>query len=77
MAAYAAHTTNYNTHLLTAKTKSLKNQEAHKRAYLSDNGGLREMKSREWAKSRSNRQKEERDQAGREQKRRCRKVGSN
>ena len=38
MAVYTAHTTNQRTHLLTAQTK--KRQEPHKRAYLSDKGGL-------------------------------------
>ena len=33
--AYAAHTTNHNTHLLTAQK-----QETHKRAYLLENRGL-------------------------------------
>ena len=43
MAAYAAHTTDLN-----KQTK----QEPHKRAYLSENGGLGKKKSGEWAKSR-------------------------
>ena len=30
-----------------------KNPEPHKRAYLSENGGLRKKKSGEWAKSRT------------------------
>ena len=49
MAAYAAHTTNYNTHLLTAQKK---NQEPHKRACLSENGGLGKNNSGEWDKCR-------------------------
>ena len=48
MEAYAAHTTNYNTHLqLLNKQKN----EPHKRAYHSKNGGLGKKKSGEWARS--------------------------
>ena len=38
-----------NTHLLTAQKT---NQEPHKRAYISENGGLGEKKLGEWTKSR-------------------------
>ena len=43
--------TNLNTHLLTSQKTQL-NQEPHKRAHLSENGGLGKKKSGEWAKSR-------------------------
>ena len=51
MAAYAVHTTTKSTHLPTAQTK-IKQQEPHKRAYLSENGGLGIKRSGECAKSR-------------------------
>ena len=52
---YAAHTTTYNTHLLTAPTTTTtttKRQEPPKRAYLSENGGLGKKRLGEWAQSR-------------------------
>ena len=56
MAAYASHTTNKNTHILTAQknkqTRNPEKQEPHKTVYLSENGGLWKQKSGEWAKSR-------------------------
>ena len=48
MEAYAAHTTNQITHLLTAQ----KTQEPHTTAQLSENGRLGKKKSGEWAISR-------------------------
>ena len=62
MAAYAAHTTNLeNTHLLTAQKNKNKKQEPHKRAYLSENGGLGKKKLGEWAKPQKRVRQEEQE----------------
>ena len=53
MTVYAAHTTNKNTHLLYINRSKIKQQEPHKRAHLSENGGLLgKQKSGEWTESR-------------------------
>ena len=46
----AAHATNYISSPSPNHKKNWKKEEPHKRAYLSENGGLVNKKSGEWAK---------------------------